>query len=366
MTRRILVALLILGLAMATPVRALSIDCNGNATYSHGKVQFTCDLINVTGFYTLEIVTDKGDVYETSGYINGTGNGSIPVEFPFKSLVPDRFKPLPDVTFSRLRVPFWAYLREYKGSKVVGETRALGVLSVRFSPTDYLPFLLVFLVFFVFFVEPTSEYKSGRAFATDVLALQFFFRGAVMGWLTALVLMPFVSYNVVSNPELGDSALVLSGLTVLFLLQSVYALGFKRAKYPKISFYTGLEWTMGIPQAFYFLWPDDYAVPLVIGFIIALFLFVVLWRYAELSYSKCRGALSFFRRYATPLSIALALLLVSGYVTYETAPLFAIFLLSLVAYAFTSNLAFEKLVWAKKKFDEDIGRIMRGRNYDVY
>ncbi len=46
--------------------------------------------------------------------------------------------------------------------------------------------------------------------------------------------MPLMSHRALTDPRLGDSMLVLSGLTVIFLLQSAYALGLYYTKYPKI------------------------------------------------------------------------------------------------------------------------------------
>ncbi len=65
--------------------------------------------------------------------------------------------------------------------------------------------------------------------------------------------MPLMSHRALTDPRLGDSMLVLSGLTVIFLLQSAYALGLYYTKYPKTSFYTGLSWITGLPLVFYFL-----------------------------------------------------------------------------------------------------------------
>ncbi|NJE55590.1 hypothetical protein [Thermococcus sp. 21S9] len=176
--------------------------------------------------------------------------------------------------------------------------------------------------------------------------------------LSALLMIPFATFSMMSNGRNETSALVLSGLSALLLFESAYAYGIAKSKYPKISFYTGLGWLAGLPLAFSFHW-SDYFYPFTLPLLLAVPLMIILWRYAELPYSKCRRVLLFFRTYSTPLSIGVALVLALQYTTEETTSLFSVFIVSLFIYALTSKLAFEKLEWAKRKFDEDIERIKK-------
>jgi len=342
----------------AFPVRAQSIHCNGNATYSNGKVRFTCELTNVTGFYVVNASVNGIHIYKTSSSAHGDPI-RLTVWFSIDDVVPGKFEILPYVTFSRLRLPADVSLAEYNDSKVVRITKTHTVLSLKFDPKAYLSLILGLLTFLFFFVAPRGGHRSGWDFATSVMGLQLFFRGGTFGWLIAPLVMPLMSHRALTDPRLGNSMLVLSGLTVIFLLQSIYALGMYRAKYPKIAFYTGLEWIPGLPLVFYFIWPDYYVTPLFVGFILSIPIFIILWKYAELPYSKCQEATSRFRAYSTPLSVGVALIIALVYTTEETLPLLGIFLISLVCYAATSKLAFEKLEWAKRRFDEDIEKIGR-------
>ena len=361
MKRGILTVMLLLLLFMfALPVSAQSINCNGNATYSHGEVQFTCELADVTGFYELDVFANGVHVYRTSDYSNESNRPiNLTVSFPLKNALPKKFEIFPGATFSRVVIPVDVRLKEYGNSGVINQTTTHTVLSINFSPRDYFPLLWALLVVLAFFFVPTIDYRSGWDFAIDVLGLQLFFRGGGFGWLIAPILLPFLSYRVIAHRGLSDSILVLGGLTGLFLLQSAYSLGFHHAKYPKISFYTGLEWIPGLPLVFYFIWPDYYFTPLFIGFILSIPLFITLWKYAELPYSKCQEAFSMFRTYAVPLSAGVALVVALQYTAKDTLPLFAMFLFSLLIYVLTSKLAFDKLEWAKRKFDEDIERILK-------
>jgi len=362
MRRVIPIAMLLLLLFMfVLPVSAQSINCNGNATYSHGEVQFMCELDDVTGFYELDVFANGVHVYRTSDYSNESNRPvNLTVSFRLKNALPKKFEIFPDATFSKVVIPIDVYLKEYGNSGAINQTMTHTVLSINFSPRDYVPLLWALLVILAFFLVPTIEYRSGWDFAIDVLGLQLFFRGGGFGWLIAPLILPFISYRIIVDRGLSDSLLVLGGLTGLFLLQSAYSLGFHHAKYPRISFYTGLEWIPGLPLAFYFIWPDYYFTPLFIGFLSSIPLFIILWKYAELPYSKCRKALSLFKTYSVPLSIGVALVLALQYTTEETISLFAVLLVSLFIYALASRLAFDRLEWAKRKFDEDIERIGKG------
>ncbi|WP_457750919.1 hypothetical protein [Thermococcus sp.] len=359
MKRGIPLAMLLLLIFMfALPVSAQSINCNGNATYSHGEVQFTCELANVKGFYVLDVFANGVHVYRTSDYFNESARPiNLTVSFRLKNVLPKKFEIFPDATFSKVVIPTDVHLKEYGNSGVINQTTTHTVLSINFSPRDYVPLLWALLVILAFFFVPTIDYRSGWGFAIDVLGLQLFFRGGGFGWLLAPIILPFISYHVIADRGLSDSILVLGGLTGLFLIQSAYSLGFHHTKYPKISFYTGLEWILGLPLAFYFIWPDYYVTPLFVGFLPSIPLFIILWKYAELPYSKCNKTLSLFKIYSVPLSAGVALVLALQYTTEETIPLFAVFIVSLFIYALTSRLAFEKLEWAKRRFDEDIERI---------
>jgi len=359
--RKAILPVLLLLLISALPVRAGSVNLQENATYSHGNVIFTCELGNVTGFYRLDVFANGRHVYMTSGSVSRTDEPiRVTVSFRLKNALPDEFMPLPDVAFSGVKLPVAVYLTEYNDSGVAGRVEAQGTLSVAFGPTAYFPLLWAVLVFLTFFAAPIFRYTGGWDFATDVLGLQFIFRSGGLGWVTGLIVMPFMSRDAITGGKPGHSIIVLGGLAALLLLQSAYSLGFTLAEYPKIAFYTGLEWTAGIPLAFYFLWPGGYALSLIYGFLLMLPLFIVLWKYAELPYSKCSRALSFFRTYSILLGTGIALILAFPYVTGETMSLFVFLLISLFLYLYTSRLAFGALERAKKRFDENLERIRSG------
>ncbi|WP_297065940.1 hypothetical protein [Thermococcus sp.] len=358
--KRVVLLSTLLVLMLALPAKAQSINCDGNATYSNGKVQFICELTNVTGFYELDVFANGVHVYKTSDYSSDSNKWIyLTVSFHLRDVLPKKFEIFPDITFSRVMVPINASLTEHNNLEVTKQARIHKVLSIKFGSKEYSLLIWPVLVFLAFFMAPTFDYKSGWDFAVDIVGLQLLFRGGGFGWLIAPIVMPFMSYRVITDGELSDSVLALGGLTGLFLLQSAYSLGFNYAKYPKISFYTGLEWIPGLPLAFYFIWPDYYVTPLFVGFFLSIPLFVTLWKYAELPYSKCHKVLSLFRNYSIPLSVGVALVLALQYTTRETVPLFIVLLISLFAYTYTSRLTFDKLEWAKKRFDKDIERIRR-------
>jgi len=265
---------------------------------------------------------------------------------------------LPDVAFAQMNVPVTIYIVTYNsnGTPVIITTKTTEV-KLKMPLKAYVLSLIWGLFGLLFlFLAGYTKWDSGKDLVGELMFIYLVFRGIHVPSLSALLMMPFTTFSVMSNGRSEASALVLSGISALLLFESAYALGVAKSEYPKISFYTGLGWLAGLPLAFSFRW-SDYFYPLMLPILLAVLLMVILWKYAELPYSKCRKALSLFRTYSVPLSIGFALVLALQYTTEETISLFAVFLVSLVIYVFTSRLAFEKLEWAKRKFDEDIGRI---------
>ncbi|GAB6135222.1 hypothetical protein JCM16307_07710 [Thermococcus prieurii] len=266
---------------------------------------------------------------------------------------------LPDAAFAQMNVPVTIYIITYNsnGTPIIIAKKNAEV-KLKMSIKDYVLSSLIWglLGLLFLFIAGYTKWDSGKGLVGDLLSTYLVFRGAFVPSLSALLMMPFTTFSMMSNGRSEASALVLSGLSALLLFESAYAYGIAKSKYPKVSFYTGLGWLAGLPLAFSFHW-SDYFYPFALSLLIAVPIMVILWRYAELPYSKCRKILSLFRTYSVPLSIGVALVLALHYTTEETTSLFAVLIVSLFIYALTSKLAFERLEWAKRKFDEDIGRI---------
>jgi len=354
-----------LALLLIHGVSALSISCDDVAAYSHGVAKFSC---GVSGIQNDSIVRVYGyssnvQLFYRDFYVPLGGKIEFNASFQIKDIAPEEFRVFPSYTFANVRVPIYINAEEIrKNTTTTKDYKA--VLRLKPSLKSYLPLLWALLVILVFFSGPTMDYKSGWDFAIDVLGLQLIFRAGGFWDVSAPFVYVSVSSKALTDLKIGHSLLALSGLSALFLLQSAYALGFHKAKYPKVSFYTGFEWIIGLPIALYFVWPEHYVTPLFLGFLIGIPLFIILWKYAELPYSKCHKALSLFKTYSVPLSAGVALVLALQYTTEETISLLAVFLVSLFIYTLTSKLAFDKLEWAKKKFDEDIERI-RGESKTI-
>ncbi|WP_456423072.1 hypothetical protein [Thermococcus sp.] len=203
------------------------------------------------------------------------------------------------------------------------------------------------------------KWDNGKGLVGDLFTTYVVIRGIHVLSLSSFLMMPFTTFSMMSNGRSEASALVLSGISALLLLESAYALGIAKSKYPKVSFYTGLGWLAGIPLVFNFRW-DDFFIPFILPILLSVPVAVTIWRYSELPYSKCHKALSLFETYSVPLGVGVALILTLHYTTKETRPLFAVFLASLLLYTYASKLAFNRLEWAKRKFDEDIDRIRKG------
>jgi|GEM_PF-3407024 len=363
---KVLVLVAVLLVLLALPVSAQNISCSNMAVYSDGVVKISCRISDVPENTSVGVLMrSPNNVQLYYREFHPPHGMVIPfnVSFSLKSVVSDRFEVFPDYTFSRLKIPVYISVYARNGSRIVGSHGTETALKVKFdikrSLFTFLNVLWGLIIIVAFFTMPLNEYKHGRNFATDIVVLQVLARAFGQWWVMAPFIAPFMDYRVLTDPRMGDSLLVLGGLTALFFLQSIYALGMYRAKCPKISFYTGLEWIVGVPFVFYFMF-SDYATVLFMCVLPALPLFIILWKYAELPYSKCRRALSLFRTYSVPLSIGVALALALHYTTKETLSLFGVFLLSLATYVLTSKLAFDKLEWAKRRFDEDIERLSRG------
>ena len=265
---------------------------------------------------------------------------------------------LPDVAFAQMNVPVTIYIITYdsNGTPVIIATKTTEV-KLKMSVRGYVLSLIWGLLGLLFlFLAGYAKWDSGKGLVGELMFIYLVFRGIHVPSLSALLMMPFTTFSMMSNGRSEASALVLSGISALLLFESAYALGVAKSKYPKISFYTGLGWLAGLPLAFSFRW-SDYVYPFILPILFAVPLMIILWRYAELPYSKCNKTLSLFRTYSVPLSIGVALVLALQYTTEETTSLFAVLIVSLSIYALTSKLAFERLEWAKRKFDDDIERI---------
>ena len=347
-------------------VKLVVFDLDGTlidtALYSHGMGRFLLEVTDVQNDSIVRIFGYSSNVqlFYRDTYIPSGGNVTFDVSFRVKDVVPDEFGVFPDYVFSNVRIPVHVTAYGMVDQTTEESAQCETVLKLNPSPKIYLPLLWAVFVLLAFFFAPVMEYKSGWDFAIDVLGLQLIFRAKGFWDISAPFAFIHMSYQTLTNPEVGSSLLALSGLSALFLLQSVYALGFHMAKYPKVSFYTGFEWIIGLPLALYFIWPEHYVTPLFIGLLAGIPVLIVLWKYSELPYSKCHRELSIFKTYSTPVSVAIAVTIALNYTTEVTVPLFAIQLGVLALYWFSSRLAFEKLEWAKKRFDEDVQKLAEG------
>ncbi|NJF24144.1 hypothetical protein E3E29_00435 [Thermococcus sp. Bubb.Bath] len=178
------------------------------------------------------------------------------------------------------------------------------------------------------------------------------------------VLVVYLGLSAGWNGSFGESArefatnLVVTGnLISLLLLETAFALGLVFNKYPKISFYTGIAWTAGIPLAVYFYFTDEFIWASFLSFLLLIPVLIAIWYYSEFPYSKCRKALHRFENAFLPVNSALLVLFYVLYVSKTPAVIQLIFLATVGLFAYSSKKAFEKVEEAKKRFDEDIARI---------
>ncbi|WP_457743005.1 hypothetical protein [Thermococcus sp.] len=341
----------ILLISMLPAVSGLSVSCNDTATYSHGVVKFSCEVTGVQNNSTVRILGYYKNVqlFYRDAYLLSGENVTFNVSFRVKDVVPDELRVLPDYVFSKVKFPVYVTAYELRSQTTTNSANSEIVLNLKSNPKPYLSLFWALSMVLVFFLGPTMDYKSGWNFATEIIGMQFLFRTGGFWDVSAPFVYLSMSPQFLTNSKIEHSILALSGLSALFLLQSIYALGFHKAKYPRIGFYTGFEWIIGLPLAFYFIWPDDYVTPLFIGFLAGIPIFVLLWKYSELPYSKCSRELSLFKTYSAPLSVTVAIVIALNYTTGETTNLFILLLGILALYWFSSTLAFEKLEWAKKE-----------------
>ena len=343
---------------------AVTVSCDDTAKYNAGS-----------GFWTVECSVNGSEprlYYKTVVGLRGSsmlapvGGHKIRVAIYQEEITNFSTDVLFDGALAGIKVPVTVTL--YKLNTSSGDFQEIGekhvVVRLGMSLWGYLySFIWGLLGLFLLSLAGYTKWDSGKGLVGGLMFIYLVFRGIYVPSLSALLMMPFTTFSVMSNGRSEASALVLSGISALLLFESAYALGVAKSEYPKISFYTGLGWLAGLPLAFSFRW-SDYFYPFVLSLLLAAPLMVILWKYAELPYSKCHKALSLFKTYSVPLSAGVALVLALQYTTEETISLLAVFLVSLVIYVFTSRLAFEKLEWAKRKFDEDIERI-RGESKTI-
>jgi len=338
---------------------AVSISCDDTAKYNAGSSSWTVEC-SVKGseprlYYTTTVglrgfsmlVPVEGHRIRVTIYQEDITNFSTDVLF--------------DGALAGIKVPVTVTLYKLNTSsgdfQEIGEKHAVVRLGMSLGGYVY-SFIWGLLGLFLLFLAGYVKWDSWKGLVGELMFIYLVFRGIHVPSLSALLMMPFTTFSMMANGRSEASALVLSGISALLLFESAYALGVAKSKYPKISFYTSLGWLAGLPLAFSFRW-SDYFYPFVLSLFLAVPIMVILWRYSELPYSKCRKVLSLFKTYSVPLSIGVALVLALHYATKETISLFGVFLLSLLTYALTSKLAFDKMECAKRRFDEDIEKIKK-------
>ncbi|AAL81638.1 hypothetical protein PFDSM3638_07620 [Pyrococcus furiosus DSM 3638] len=163
-----------------------------------------------------------------------------------------------------------------------------------------------------------------------------------------------------SAQELIKSLVVTGSITVILLLGIALALGLYLNKYPKVSFFTGLEWTTLIPLALGSSSREDYTISFFIHIFLICIIAIIIWRYADYPYSKCRKALNFFDKFSIPFNFLLLSFFYAFYVVKTPKPVQAFFLATTGFFMYSTKLAFEKVKEAKIQFDKDIKRIERG------
>ncbi|WP_297437192.1 hypothetical protein [Thermococcus sp.] len=354
-TLPVLISLLMLLISLPF-VAPIHVDCNNTAHYNEvsGGWVVECHLGNTSE--NLEYLAKIGKRTTVPRTVSGS---SFEVWIRPSELVNFSSLILSDAVLSNTKVPVTVHIFSYDPNGSFEITMKHFDVHLGTPLKVYvLSSIWGVMALILFLGTGYEKHESGSSLVSSILGIHLIFRGTEVTTLSSIILIPFIRYSLLIQEKSEISLLVLSGLSALLLFESGYAFGLYKSKYPKVSFYTGLGWIAGIPIVFNFFW-DDFLIPFFATLILAIPVAVVIWKYTELPYSSCHKALTLFRTYSIPLGVGVALVLALQYTTEETLPLFAVFLVSLLLYAYASKLAFNRLEWAKRKFDEDIEGIRK-------
>jgi hypothetical protein len=358
---RRLLLLVILGMFTVLPLAsALSVSCPPSVPYGQ---DLECKINDGNDVYQITVFADGKYIYSWNWSPRINPVFPLPLEYilpnrrealgPAMSAMPNWITASKPLNISITMVDF-----ESKEKYTFNRTVAVKVSTKRILLEVIWGFLSLLLPFMDGFIE----HKSGGDLASSIAASLLVFKGVQPVYLS----IPFVYFGLTVgwNGSFGESArelatnLVVTGnLISLLLLETAFALGLIFNKYPKISFYTGIAWTAGIPLAVYFYFTSEFIWVSVVSFLLLIPVLIVIWHYSEFPYSKCGKALHRFESLFLPVNSALLVFFYVVYVSKTPAVIQLIFLATVVLFVYSSKKAFEKVEEAKKRFDEDIARI---------
>ncbi|WP_054841040.1 hypothetical protein [Thermococcus peptonophilus] len=187
-----------------------------------------------------------------------------------------------------------------------------------------LTILWMLLSFLLLFMDGFIKHNSGGGdLASSIAASVLVFRGGIQPVYLSIPPLVYLDLAVGWNGGLDGSArelatnLVVTGnLISLLLLETAFALGLVFSKYPKISFFTGIGWTAGIPPlAVYFYFTSEFIWVSVVSFLLLIPVLIFIWHYSEFPYSKCRKVLNRFESAFLPVNSALLMFFYVLYVS---------------------------------------------------